>query len=65
MPNKSDVKKLSRCVRDANGDPAKLKACEDAFKADGGSVIDPGDGGKVFSDVNGGKVFVTNGGKVF
>jgi hypothetical protein len=66
MPNdRSSVAKLSKCIRDCNGNEACMKACEDAFVADGGKVTTPDEGGKVFTDSKGGKVFITTGGKVF
>jgi hypothetical protein len=65
MPGKSDVAKLSKCIRDSHGNAAQRKACEDAFVADGGTVQEVTEGGKIFMDPNGGKIFVTNGGKIF
>lgn len=59
------LKKLIKCVRDCRGDQARIKACEDAFVADGGQAVDPEEGGKVFTAPDGGKVFITDGGKVF
>ena len=48
-------------MRDANGDPTKMAACEKAFTNAGGTS----DQGKVFSLPDGSAAFVTNRGKVF
>lgn len=65
MPGKSDVAKLTKCVKDCKDDQACVKACEDAFADDGGRIAVVNEGGKVFTDSKGGKVFITTGGKVF
>ena len=57
------LKDLKQCMRKANGDKAKMAACETAFKNAGGSVSP--DGGKVFTAPDASEGFVTNGGKVF
>ena len=55
---------LKKCMNDANGDPVKMAACENAFVAAGGTVT-PNVDGKVFSIPDGSQVSVTNKGKVF
>lgn len=58
---------LRKCMKDADGDPVKMAACEATFIAAGGTVtpnIDLGQG-KVFSIPDGTQAFVTNQGKVF
>ena len=64
MPDKG-VNKLTKCIKDCQGNAACRQACEDAFAAEGGTISVVPEGGKVFVDAQGGKVFVTNGGKVF
>ena len=54
---------LKKCMKEANGNAAKMAACQTTFVAAGGTVTP--DGGKVFSAPNGSATFVTNGGKVF
>ena len=54
---------LKKCIKDCNGDPACMDACEVAFEQAGGTVTP--DGGKVFSTPDGSAIFVTKGGKVF
>ena len=58
------IDELAQKVKEANGNPGKIKQAEKDFVGDGGTESAP-QGGKVFSDTNGGKVFVTDGGKVF
>lgn len=65
MPGKSDVAKLTKCIKDCKDDPDCVQACEDEFDADGGTIDVVNEGGKVFTDSKGGKVFITKGGKVF
>lgn len=66
MPNEQkSVDRLTKCIKDCNGNQACVKACEDAFVAEGGKVSVVTEGGKVFAAADGGKVFITNGGKVF
>jgi hypothetical protein len=59
---KKSLDDLKKCIRDANGDLAKVAACQAAASAAPGTTTD---GGKVFSIPDGSGVFVTNGGKVF
>jgi hypothetical protein len=54
---------LKKCMRDCNGDPACMDACQLEFEKAGGTV--KADGGKVFIGPDGGEAFVTKGGKVF
>jgi hypothetical protein len=54
---------LKKCMRDCDGDPTCMAACELAFKQAGGTVT--AEGGKVFGTPDGSKAFVTTGGKVF
>ena len=54
---------LKQCINKANGDPAKVAACEATFKTTPGTTVD---GGKVFSITDGSAIFATpDGGKVF
>jgi hypothetical protein len=57
VPNKHTVADLDKCIKSCKDDLVCVKACEDAFLADGGKVFGQ-DGGKVFTDRDGGKVFV-------
>ncbi len=63
MADQKDLNDLKKCMREANGDPAKMAACEKAF-TDAGGTATP-DQGKVFSIPDGSGAFVTNKGKVF
>jgi len=54
---------LRKCMKDAQGDPNAITACENAFVAAGGKTKQ--DGGKVFTTPDGSTAFVTDGGKVF
>ena len=66
MPNgQSSLDKLTKCIKDCKGDAACKTACEDAFRAEGGTITVVAEGGKVFVSPTGGKVFISNGGKVF
>jgi hypothetical protein len=63
MPDHKILVELKQCMRDADGDPAKMLACEVKFQQDGGTTHQ--DGGKVFTAPDGSTAFVTEGGKVF
>ena len=54
---------LKQCMKAANGDKAKMAACETTFTTAGGKVT--ATGGKVFGAPDGSEAYVTNGGKVF
>ena len=61
MANQKDLADLRKCMREADGDQAKMDACEKTFTDAGGKV----DQGKVFSIADGSAAFVTKKGKVF
>jgi hypothetical protein len=63
MPDQKILADLRKCMREANGDPTKMAACEKAFTDAGGKATS--DQGKVFSLPDGSAAFVTNRGKVF
>jgi hypothetical protein len=63
MADQKTLADLRKCMREADGEQAKMDACEKTF-TDAGGVVTP-DQGKVFSIPDGSAAFVTKKGKVF
>jgi hypothetical protein len=63
MADQKTLADLRKCMKEADGDPDKMAACEKAF-TDAGGTVTPDDG-KVFGIPDGSAAFVTKKGKVF
>jgi hypothetical protein len=63
MADQKALTDLRKCMKQANGDPAAMAACEKAFTDLGGAVTPVQ--GKVFSTPDGSAAFVTKDGKAF